>query len=188
MDKVIVFARAPELGRVKRRLAAGIGGDAARRFHIRTLRAVVRRLAPRFDVVIAVTPDRYARRGRWWPAGVPRIGQGPGDLGQRMLRALARHPGVLIGSDIPDVTGAHIAAALRAVRQGKLVFGPAADGGFWLIGARDIARHHGLFRGVRWSSRHALADSLANVAPGRAVALAARLADVDVRPRAATVG
>lgn len=181
-NTVIIFARAPEYGRVKRRLAAGIGADAALRFHVATTRAVAHRLKSRFDVVIAVTPDRYAARGRWWPPGVPRIRQGAGDLGQRMIRALARHPGVLIGSDIPDVTPAHIAAALRGVRQGKLVFGPAMDGGFWLVGARNIGRYHGLFRNVRWSTPYALKDALGNIAPGREVALTARLADVDVMP------
>jgi rSAM/selenodomain-associated transferase 1 len=184
MAKVIVFARAPEYGRVKRRLAAGIGADAALRFHIATLRAVVRRLA-RWDVVIAVTPDRYAARGRWWPRGVPRIPQGCGDLGERMARALRRYrgePAVLIGSDIPGVSNAHIAEAIRAARRAKLVFGPAADGGFWLVGARNIDRYHGLFRDVRWSTEHALADTLNNVAPGRDAVLVARLADVDVRP------
>ena len=184
MDRVIVFARAPELGRVKRRLAKDIGASAALRFHVATMRSVVRRLSVdrRWAVTIAITPDQWARRGRWWPRGIERIPQGRGDLGVRMARALRRYrsaPTVLIGSDIPDVTPAHIADALRGVRQARLVFGPATDGGYWLIGMRDIDRYYGLFRNVRWSTSDALEDTRANVAPGRQIDNAARLSDVD---------
>jgi rSAM/selenodomain-associated transferase 1 len=184
MARVIVFARAPQLGRVKRRLARGVGAGTALQFHGATLRTVTRRLSAdrRWQVALAVTPDRFVRGGRWWPRGIARIPQGGGDLGVRMMNALRRYrgtPTVLIGSDIPDVSRAHIADALRAVRSGALVFGPATDGGYWLIGARNIERYYGLFRGVRWSTKHALADTLANVAGAKPVKYAATLSDVD---------
>jgi rSAM/selenodomain-associated transferase 1 len=184
MARVIVFARAPQLGRVKRRLAHDVGAGAALRFHGTTLREVTRRLAAdrRWQVTLAVTPDRFARGGRWWPRGVERIPQGGGDLGSRMMRALRRYrgtPTVLIGSDIPDVNCAHIADALCAVRSGALVFGPATDGGYWLIGARNIDQYHRLFRSVRWSTKHALADTLANVARSKQTKFAAKLSDID---------
>ena len=61
-DTVIVFARAPRLGAVKRRLARDIGDRAALRFHVATMTALLRDLlaSRRFDVVLAVTPDRRA--------------------------------------------------------------------------------------------------------------------------------
>ena len=184
MARVIVFARAPQLGRVKRRLAHDIGASAALRFHGATLCEVTRRLAAdrRWRVTLAVTPDRFARRGRWWPRNVERIPQGSGDLGSRMTRALRRFrgtPTVLIGSDIPDATCTHIADALCAVRSGALVFGPATDGGYWLIGARNIDQYYRLLRGVRWSSAHALGDTMANVACSKQIKYAAQLSDVD---------
>ena len=74
---------------------------------------------------------------------------------------------------------AHIADALRCVRQGELVFGPATDGGYWLIGTRNIDRYYGLFRNVRWSTSNAFDDTRANVVPWRRLDLAARLSDVD---------
>jgi glycosyltransferase A (GT-A) superfamily protein (DUF2064 family) len=86
---------------------------------------------------------------------------------------------VLIGSDIPAVTRAHIAAALAALGRHDSVFGPAEDGGYWLVGERRLHAMPDLFRGVRWSSPHALADTLANLAPGETDAFAATLADVD---------
>ena len=184
MARVIVFARAPQLGRVKRRLAHDVGAAAALRFHGATLRDVTRRLAAdrRWQVTLAVTPDRFVRGGRWCPRGIDRIAQGGGDLGSRMMRALRRYrgtPTVLIGSDIPDLTRAHIADALCAVRTGALVLGPATDGGYWLIGTRNIDRYYGLFRGVRWSTTHALADTLANVARSKPIRYVAKLSDVD---------
>jgi glycosyltransferase A (GT-A) superfamily protein (DUF2064 family) len=59
------------------------------------------------------------------------------------------------------------------------VFGPAEDGGYWLVGQRRLRALPDLFRGVRWSSPHALADTLANLAPGQTHALVATLTDVD---------
>lgn len=179
---LIVFVRVPAIGAVKRRLAAGIGAAAARRFYMTTTRRLLARVAadPRWCTWLAVTPDGGAQRGRFWPARVPRFPQGPGDLGARMARALMRFgcPSVLVGSDIPDVDASHIAAAFAALGRADLVFGPARDGGYWLIGARSPAVVADLFRGVRWSGPQALADTLRN-ARGRRVELLATLDDVD---------
>lgn len=175
---VIVFARAPRLGSVKRRLAREIGARAALRFHRATLARLLRALAAdrRFKTVLAVTPDRAAA---CWPCRLPRIGQGPGDLGARMGRAFRRFPrrAVLVGSDIPDLGPADVAAAFRALGRADAAFGPALDGGYWLVamGPRRPARP---FRAVRWSTAHALADTLANFR-GRRVALLRTLRDVD---------
>lgn len=176
---LVIFARTPRLGAVKRRLAAGIGHMAALRFHRLVLQSLVRRLAAdaRWRCVLAVTPGSYR-----WPRGVPRIAQGPGGLGSRMARAMrAVPPGpvILVGCDIPDMTARHVADAYRALAGRDAVFGPAGDGGFWLVGVRDRALLRPLFRDVRWSGAHALADTLANIPAGRTWALAAELSDID---------
>jgi hypothetical protein len=178
-----VFARAPVLGAVKRRLAAGIGMFAARRFHRETTRELLRRIGrdPRWEVHLAVTPDASALQGRFWPETVPRFPQRAGDLGQRMARAMRRFPHrpvVLVGSDIPDIAARHIEQAFTALGRGDLVFGPASDGGYWLVGAREAGMVRRLFRDVRWSGPHALADTVAN-AGSRKVALLTELSDVD---------
>lgn len=178
---VILFARAPRLGTVKSRLARGIGARAALRFHCATLAAVARPIARdrRWRTVLATTP-RGARAdwSRFVPRTTPRIDQPRGDLGARMQRCMrpwAR--AVLVGSDIPGLRPADIAAAIRALGRADAVFGPAMDGGYWLVGMgpRRPARP---FAQVRWSSAHALADTLANFR-GRRVALLRRLQDVD---------
>jgi rSAM/selenodomain-associated transferase 1 len=176
-DTVIVFARAPRLGAVKRRLARDIGDRAALRFHAATMTRLVRALAAerRFRTIVAVTPDRARVL-----LPVQRVTQGGGDLGIRMHRAFRRFPKgrvAIVGCDIPDAGPGDLLAAFRALGRADAVFGPAMDGGFWLVGmgprrpARPFAR-------VRWSSADALADTLANFA-GRRVALLRTLQDVD---------
>lgn len=180
---LVVFARAPALGRVKSRLARGIGMTAALAFYRRSLATVLRRVARdrRWRTVLAVTPDRSARAGRVWPMRVPRLTQGAGDLGARMRHAFRTAPKgkvVIVGADIPEIDAAHVARAFAALGGAEVVLGPARDGGYWLIGAKGAARHADLFARVRWSTRHALADTRANL-DGRRVALLDRLDDID---------
>jgi rSAM/selenodomain-associated transferase 1 len=176
-DTLVVFARVPRLGAVKRRLARGIGAMAALRFYRGQLAAVLRATGRdrRWTTLLAATPDRQRAR---WPLRLKRIAQGGGDLGRRMGRAMRRHRRVvLIGSDIPGIAATDIATAFRALGRAQAVFGPAEDGGYWLVGLgpRRPARP---FAAVRWSTAHALADTLANFR-GRRVALLRRLRDVD---------
>ncbi len=184
LGTVYVFARAPMIGAVKRRLAADVGEIEAWRFHRETTRSLVRRLArdKRWRTVLAVTPDR--RAGTAWRglSGIEQVAQGSGNLGRRMTRVLGREPGtaaLIVGSDIPDIEVAHIGRAFAALARHDAVFGPAPDGGFWLVGVRDIRLLPGLFGGVRWSSPRSLADTLANIDRRRRVALIETLADID---------
>lgn len=175
---LFVMVKAPLAGAVKTRLAATIGTAEALRFYRSSTASLLRRVGsdPRWRTVLAVSPDRYAR-SRFWPVNLSRIGQGQGDLGDRMQRLLdvPGGPCILIGSDVPGIRTGHIAEAFAVLARSRLVFGPSEDGGFWLAGARRPTPR--LFRNVRWSTPHALADTLANV--GRPVGLAATLADVD---------
>jgi rSAM/selenodomain-associated transferase 1 len=188
---LVVFVRAPRLGTVKRRLAADIGAVAARRFYARTMADLLARVGrdPRWKTWLAVTPDSFAARGRFWPRDIERFPQGEGDLGARMARAMARFTGeavAIVGSDIPALDASHIADGFAKLGGSELVFGPASDGGYWLVGARDGECAGELFAGVRWSTGHALADTLANAgasagasAGGRSFALLEELDDVD---------
>jgi hypothetical protein len=181
---LVLFVRAPALGNGKRRLAREIGDSAAARFERLTIARLLRRLGGdrRWRLRIAVTPDRACGAARTWRRGVAVVPQGEGDLGQRMRRAIAaapRGPVVLIGGDIPAIAAGHIAAAFRLLGRCDLVFGPAADGGFWLVGARRRPHLPALFARVRWSGRHALADTLAALPRGVSVGFAATLEDID---------
>jgi uncharacterized protein len=180
---LVVFAKAPVLGRVKTRLARDIGALAALRFHRLTTAALLRRVAgdPRWRCWLALSPDRAASGPRYWPSPATRLPQGSGDLGARMRRpflALPPGPVVIIGSDIPGIVPGHLVAAFRALDKSHLVFGPATDGGYWLVGARRPLPAR-LFAGVRWSSEHALADTLAGIPSRFRVSLVDTLDDVD---------
>lgn len=184
VGQVYMFVRAPMIGVGKRRLAADIGDMAAWKFSRDTTRNVLNRISndSRWQTTLSVTPDRFAAAGRFWPAKLPRTPQGRGDLGQRMARALKRRPhspAIIVGSDIPALSAVHIAAAFQVLRTHDLVFGPAGDGGYWLVGARTPGRLGRLFQNVRWSSPHAMEDTLAGLKPSRRVAVLDVLDDVD---------
>jgi len=181
---LVLFVRAPVLGRGKRRLAREIGDLAALRFERSMIALLLRRLARdgRWRLRIAVTPDQACHRVRHWRRGVEAVGQGEGDLGIRMRRALAAcppGPAVLVGADIPALGARHVAEAFRLLGCHDLVFGPAEDGGFWLVGARHPRQMSLSFERVRWSGPHALADTLAGLPRRIRVGDADRLEDVD---------
>jgi glycosyltransferase A (GT-A) superfamily protein (DUF2064 family) len=136
----------------------------------------------RWRLRLAVTPDKGVARRRLWPRAASIRPQGAGDIGVRMRRALAScppGPSVLIGADIPRLEARHIAQAFRLLGRHDIVFGPAADGGFWLVGAHRSPRLPPLFGAVRWSGPHALADVLGNLPRRVSVGFAARLEDID---------
>lgn len=180
--RLVIMAREPVAGRVKTRLARAIGTSEAVRFYRATSRAVIHRLSrqPHWQTIIAVTPD--ARRSSpVWPRHVARIGQGGGDLGQRMqrpLRVLGLGPVCIIGTDIPAIEPQHIRRAFQLLGSADVVFGPAEDGGFWLVGMRRRPRVLAPFAGVRWSHAETLADVEGNL-ESQTVYRAAMMRDVD---------
>lgn len=182
MRDVVIFAKAPVLGTVKTRLAAGIGDAAALSIYRRMLQGVTARLK-RGDwrLRLAVTPDDSLGQDDLWPREVPRLAQGGGDLGARMLRFLTSAtpdaPVVIVGSDIPELSVEHVEQAFAALTAKPLVFGPAEDGGFYLIGTRQ-APPAGLFRGVAWSTETVLRDSILNCGTD-SVTLIDTLVDLD---------
>ena len=180
---LIVMVKEPHPGRVKSRLGQGIGQVPAAWWFRHQVRRLLRRVAdPRWDVVLAVAPDFEGLQSRVWPAHLPRFPQGRGDLGARMARMLrdsAPGPACVIGADIPGINAARIAEAFKALGDHDAVFGPAPDGGFWLVGLKHPARQPvGFFDGVRWSSENALADSIATL-PDHRIAMVRTLQDVD---------
>jgi hypothetical protein len=183
---LIVMAKTPVLGRVKNRLSREIGNVAALRFYRHCLNHTVLRLGrdPRWQTILAVTPDSD-RAAPLWPhdGKLERLAQGDGNLGRRMQRLftrLAPGPAVIVGSDIPELSPDQVAKAFRLLRGADAVFGRAPDGGYWLVGLRRTPRVLKPFAHVRWSSPHALADTLANL-KGKRVAFVATLADVDTK-------
>lgn len=180
---LVIMVKEPRPGRVKTRLGRDIGMVGAAWWFRHQTRSLVRRLRdPRWQIVLAVTPDREGMNSRVWPVDLPRKPQGRGNLGDRMgrmLRGVPDGPVCLIGADIPGITRGHIARAFGALGRAEIVLGPAPDGGYWLVGAqRYSALPSGMFNNVRWSTENALADTLDSL-KGRRVTLLDHLRDVD---------
>lgn len=181
---LVVFVKVPQAGRVKTRLGRDIGMPAAAWWFRHQTNRLLRRVAydRRWHTVLGVSPDQSGLTCRVWPADLKRWPQGPGDLGDRMgraLRTVGTGPVAIIGADVPGITAPHIARAFAALGRNDLVFGPATDGGFWLVGCRSAhVVPRPLFDAVRWSTEYALSDTLKTAGQSR-VGLLDRLADVD---------
>jgi rSAM/selenodomain-associated transferase 1 len=154
---VAVLAKAPVAGFAKTRLIPLIGAERAAQLQVRlTARAAATACAANVGpVTLWATPDEShetfaALRARH---GVTLRRQPDGDLGARMLAAMiaAGGPVLIIGTDCPALTKAHLRHAADVLRGGtEVVVGPAADGGYVLIGARKP--EPALFDGMSWST------------------------------------
>ncbi len=155
-----VFARAPEFGKVKTRLARTCGDEfaleLARAMLLDTLELWAQIEVP---TRLFLTPDNFDARAFWNGAVHP---QGEGDLWTRLLRAdsLLRDEGfervVIVGSDAPDLPPHLLKAAFASLQDRPLVVGPSLDGGFYLLGsARRLPDE--LFENVPVSSRETFA-------------------------------
>ncbi len=155
-DTLVVFARYPVPGRVKTRLAARIGPEAAARLY----EAFVRDLAARFSAspfavrwaVAPPDPGFAAHFGLAPEACREQLGE---DLGARMLQAFRSElgggpaPVVLVGSDLPQLSATRVVEAFSHLGSADVVLGPACDGGYYLIAMREP---HDLFSGIAWST------------------------------------
>jgi rSAM/selenodomain-associated transferase 1 len=184
--RIILFARAPVAGRVKTRLIPLLGAEGAADLHRRLVRAALARLAAVGPVELHTDVATDA-----WPefAG-PRIVQAEGDLGARMLAALASGGHVLIvGSDAPGVPDGYLNALLASTAD--IALGPTEDGGFYAIAARRT--HPEMFAGVAWSSGSELRQTIqACERCGLTVQIGPRWFDIDTpedleRARAASI-
>lgn len=176
------MAKEPRAGAVKTRLAHDIGTSAALRFYRASLSNILRRLTQprRWKSVLAVSPGT-ALASSVWPRGIAQMHQGAGDLGMRMQRVFSHMPPgpvVIIGTDIPQINAGHIAQAFRLLGSHDAVFGPAGDGGYWLVGLKRSPRTQKIFSHVRWSSAHTLRDTLLNLSQS-SVGFLEELDDVD---------
>ncbi len=183
MSTIVIFARAPELGAVKTRLARAVGDEAALALYQAFLDdtcALTQGLGARRVLAVAGAVDhpRIEHLGKSQRLAVE--AQGEGDLGAKMAHAIAAHlprgPVVIIGSDAPTLPRAHLHQALDALMAADVVIGPSDDGGYYLVGARVPVPE--LFADVRWSTPEVLPTTLARLA-GRSHVLLPAWHDVD---------
>ena len=158
---VIVFVKNIKLGKVKTRLAKTIGNRGA--FEVYSELVKVTEKATQ-----NLTSDKRiyfsdAVVDAKWPQDFKAVQEGS-DLGERMKNAFQKgfNDGythiVLIGSDLPDITANHIYKGLDALKQSDVVFGPAEDGGYYLVGLSKM--HHQVFDNKPWSQTNLLEETL----------------------------
>ena len=179
------MVKEPRAGCVKTRLGRDIGMTAAAWWFRHQTRRLIRHLSndPRWQTVLAVSPDTQGLQSPIWPAHLPRWAQGSGDLGDRMGAIFAdapKGPVIIIGADIPGITPTLINDAFRQLGNNDVVLGPAPDGGYWLIGMKrgGRAKPRTPFANIRWSTDQTMADTLVNM-DGFKVGYVDQLQDVD---------
>jgi uncharacterized protein len=162
MNRLIVMTKYPEPGRTKTRLIPALGADGAAELHRRLGLHTV-------NQVRSYQPEiRYAGGSQDlmqnWLGDFDYVHQGDGDLGDRMNRAFveAFNQGcdriVMIGTDCPAIDLALVDRAFEALDKTDVVFGPAMDGGYYLIGLQKHIPE--LFCGIAWSTSSVLQNSL----------------------------
>lgn len=169
-DRLIVFARWPEAGTTKTRLIPALGpqgaADLQRQMTRHTLRTVqrVKRQYRFFDVEVRFAGGDAERMAGLFGDRWSYVPQGDGDLGERMNRAIndafaqgAERVGV-IGTDCPGITPQTLISLRNVARTKDLVVGPAADGGYYMIGMNRP--HPELFEGLAWGGEDVLAKTM----------------------------
>jgi rSAM/selenodomain-associated transferase 1 len=187
---LVIMVKTPVAGRAKTRLAREVGVGAAMRFSRHSAAATIRLATqPFWRTILAITPDASAN---WptWPRRLARRPQGGGDLGRRMQRPMLELPPgpvCVIGTDIPGMRVADVRRAFALLGQNDVVFGPTDDGGFWLVGMRRRPRVPEPHARVRFSSPHALEDTMRNLS-AFSIGFTARRCDVDTAADLARAG
>jgi rSAM/selenodomain-associated transferase 1 len=167
MRRLLVFLKYPSPGKVKTRLAAALGDQAASDVYRVCAEVTLERLR-RFQPEAALyvdPPEALERVRRWVGPGWSLAPQQGRTLGERLARATGEafaegaRPVVVIGTDSPWLGESEIEQAFEALRHADVVIGPAQDGGYYLIGlARPTPA---LFEGVAWSTPQVCATTLA---------------------------
>lgn len=145
-DVLLIFTRNPELGKVKTRLAKGVGAENALTIY-KTLLEHTRDVVLQINCSKRVGYSVKVRSKDIWPSDVfEKFEQEGEDLGDRMYRAFAKayqdnfSKVMIVGSDLYDLRSEHIEAAFEALDSHEVVIGPAQDGGYYLLGMRSLVK------------------------------------------------
>ena len=167
--KLIVFTRYPEPGTTKTRLIGALGAYGAAELHRQMVElavGVARELNASAGIAIEIrfAGGDYSRMRQWLGNDMEYAGQVGMDFGERMDNAFKAgfdqgcNRIVLIGSDCPDLTTAILEEAFKALDHHPVVLGPAADGGYYLIGLKK--RLSNVFQDITWGTETVLEETL----------------------------
>ncbi len=183
--KLLIFTRYPEPGSVKTRLIPTLGAEGACKLHSMMAKHTIKRL----ESLCALTEVCFTGQGEkemqaWLGKTLSYYPQGGGDLGERLQRAFTRafcqgkDKVVIVGTDCPDLTAAHVRTAFELLAEADLILGPAKDGGYYLLGLNRL--HENLFASIPWGTAEVLQVTLYKAKLlGLKTVLLEELSDVD---------
>ena len=161
---IIVFVRTPELGKVKTRLAKSIGDVSALTIYKLLLKHTATVLHDlRFDKVVYYS-EKVEENDFWEARLFEKKLQKGADLGERMQHAFetAFEQGyqkvLIIGSDLFDLKSIHITTAFEALENHDLTIGPSLDGGYYLLGMKEL--YPAVFKNKKWGTDSILGNTL----------------------------
>ncbi|HEX8252125.1 MAG TPA: TIGR04282 family arsenosugar biosynthesis glycosyltransferase [Thermoanaerobaculia bacterium] len=192
-QRLLVFARLPELGKVKTRLAADVGDERALAIYEAMLRDVIANVGDsssgiEIEFLWAPTAAANGEALRRAFAHHDTAMQTGATLGDRLSMAFSERfffhrtqKIVAIGVDDPSLDRALIDHAFALLDSCEYVVGPASDGGYYLIGCRALAFNPTVFRDIEWGTSSVLATTMQRIASlERTVALLPERYDIDV--------
>ena len=168
---LLIFVKNPELGKVKTRLAATIGKRKALRIYLKLLEhthAITQSLP--YDKVVYYSPT-IQPDDCWSQGDFQKALQREGDLGERMQDAFRTGFAqgykkiCIIGSDCYELTSEIIQAAYQDLDAHDIVVGPSLDGGYYLLGMKEL--HPELFQDKHWSTSSVLKDTITDLTQKR---------------------
>ncbi|QDO93594.1 glycosyltransferase [Formosa sediminum] len=179
---LIIFARNPELGKCKTRLAQTIGDEYALDIY-KTLLEHTAQISSNVNADKFVFYSEHIHKNDTWDDNIFRkkLQQGE-NLGERMSNAFKElfqnnyQKVVIIGSDILDLSSQIINHAFNSLDENDTVIGPAKDGGYYLLGMKTL--HQEVFQNKDWGTATVLENTLENLS-NKSVYLLEELNDID---------
>ena len=161
---LLIFTRNPVLGKCKTRLAAVIGDKSALEIY-KFLLARTAGITRELEVDKTVFYSEYVTEDDLWDSDYysKKVQEG-NDLGERMLNAFSwgfeqgYQKVLIIGSDLYDLNTEDLDQAFTALDKNDFVIGPASDGGYYLLGMKQLYKK--LFKHKDWGKASVLQDSL----------------------------
>lgn len=161
---LFVFTRNLELGKVKTRLAAGIGDQNALEIYTFLLKHTNKVITSINAQKRVLYSEQVVEEDLWSAPNSEKKLQSEGDLGQKMRKAFEQgfndgyEKVVIIGSDLYDLEAKDIEEAFRQMDEHDVVIGPAQDGGYYLLGLKKIPE--GIFENKKWGTDTVLKATL----------------------------
>lgn len=158
---VIVFIRAPELGKVKTRLQKRLDAETVLHLYENFVKDIIKTLSSsNYPIKIFFHPHYTEKKmSNWFGDSFSLYPQKGNDLGEKMSNAFhamfskGAHNAILIGTDCPDLDGSVFEEAFESLKHNPVVIGPAFDGGYYLIGFNSDAFDETIFQGISWGTK-----------------------------------